>query len=285
MRQSLITITSSEIENYDIPKLYFDENVIIIVYDQFTHNLFRYVHTPRIFVVPKEIYVTLENSTYTITEDTINIDGTIISNIDATINGEPYFPKDLIELERQHTYIENYRKYIPKKVVEANLKNLEGAMEYLQSIKIESQSFSNLDVRIQRLRDFGNAGLADKLTNYYKKNMMDFINASSLSLQFNNLDDISLEPMQTKNPALYYKLDNNVGVLGWHGYSTFIDTFTRILFYTSVSNYITLFSKYFTQYKPVVVVYGILNYHLAQGIHEKTNKNDQYYKMLVKELG
>lgn len=285
MRQSLITITSSEIENYDIPKLYFDENVIIIVYDQFTHNLFRYVHMPRIFVVPKEIYVTLENSTYTVTEDTINIDGTVISNIDATINGEPYFPKDLIELERQHTYIENYRKYIPKKVVEANLKNLEGAMEYLQSIKIESQSFSNLDVRIQRLRDFGNAGLADKLTNYYKKNMMDFINASSLSLQFNNLDDISLEPVQTENPALYYKLDNNVGVLGWYGYSTFIDTFTRILFYTSVSNYITLFSKYFTQYKPVVVVYGILNYHLAQGIHEKTNKNDQYYKMLVKELG
>jgi hypothetical protein len=284
MRQTLVTIESSELHEHNIPQLYFDENVILIVYDDFSNILYRYVHTPRIFILPRMLYQQVIASKYTITEQQIKFNNSIISNTDATLDGVPYFPKDEIQLDVQKEYLQNYRKYIPERIVEGNVKNLKDAIESLKKIKVPTLDYSNLEMRIQRLEDFGNKALANKLRSYFKRHKVDFVGASSLSIQFNDLDDISFEPLQSGPPALYVKLHKSTGVYSWTGYSTFIDTLTRVLFYKTVNNYVDLFAKYFSTYKPVFVVYGILNYHIAQGIHEKTNRNDKFYNMLLEEL-
>lgn len=284
MRQKLITIESKDIDKYDIPQLYFDENVLLIVYDTFTDILYRYVHTPRIFVLPRAIYNKVMDSNYRITEHQIRADDHIIDNTNATIDGEPFFPKEKIKLDVQHDYLKKYREYIPEKTSASNLDNLENAMDYLFNIKVPVDNFDNLKLRLQRMKDFGDEDLANKLNEYFLLHKEDFIKAASLSIPFYDLNDISLSPLQTNNPPLYYKLHNDAGVYSWSGYSTFIDTLTRILFYTDVSNHITTFAKYLKEFKPVMVVYGILNYHLSQNIHEKTNKNKSFYNLLIKEL-
>lgn len=284
MRQTLVTIESNKLYEHNIPKLYFDENVILIVYDEFSNILYRYVHTPRIFILPRELYDKVINSTYTITEQHIKFGEHTIDNTNATLDGVPYFPSEAIQLEVQKEYLHYYRQHIPEKTQEANTNNLKDAIETLRQIKVPTVDYSNLDMRIQRLEDFGKPELADKLRTYYKEHKADFLRASSLSIQFNDLNDVSFDPLQSNSPALYVKLNHATGVYSWTGYSTFIDTLTRILFYTNVVDHPTLFAEYFGNYKPVFVVYGILNYHIAQGIHEKTNRNDRFYNMLEREL-
>ena len=284
MRQTLVIIDAEKINDYNIPQLYFDENTIIIVYKDFISDLFRYVHMPRIFVLPEVIFESIMKGTFEITDYQIRADSHIIDNTSATIDGKPFFPADLIKLEVQEDYLNNYRKYIPEKTVASNLTGFVDAIEYLESIKVPVDNFTNLEMRLQRLSDFGDHKLATTLRSYYQKHIETFLDAASLSIQFNDLDSICFSPLQTDDPTLYYKLNNSTGVYSWNGYSTFIDTFTRVIFYTRVSNYITQFTKYFNKYKPVLVVYGILNYHIAQNIHEKTNKNIKFYDLLIKEV-
>jgi len=285
MRQKLITIESDELYKYNIPQLYFDEKIIVIVYNDFSNVFYRYVHTPRIFLLPRELYESVMSSTYTFTETKIKFNNHVIDNTNATVDGNPYFPKDEIQLDVQEEYIKLFRKHIPERQVQGSTKNLEQGIKQLQSIKVPTLDFSNLDIRIQRLFDFGEEKLADKLIQYYKKHKDAFIDASSLSIQFNDLNDVSFDPLQSSRPTLYYKLKFSTGVYSWYGYSTFIDTLTRVLFYTSVIDHAKLFAEYFSSHKPVFVVFGILNYHLAQNIHEKTNRNDKFYNILLKELG
>jgi len=285
MKQKLVIIQSNDLGKHDIAQLYFDENTILIVYKEFHPDLFRYVHTPRIFLLPQEIFAKFVKSTFTVSDTVMKIDNHVINNTNATIDGQPYLPKDVIKLDDQNEYIENFRKYVPEKTVQSNINEFDKAIEYLKSIKVPVDNFNNLEMRLRRMEDFGDKGLADKLRKYYNSFEQDFLDAASLSLQFNDLDDISLSPIQSNRPALYYKLHYDTGVYTWRGYSTFIDTLTRILFYTNIKDNVYTFSKYFAQYKPVVVVYGILNYHIAQNIHEKTNRNKKYYEMLLKELG
>jgi hypothetical protein len=284
MRQKLVTILSEDLEQYDVPQLYFDENTILIVYTEFHRDLIRYIHTPRIFIIPEQLFTKFSKSTFTVTDTKIKFDNHIIDNTNATIDGVPYFPKDFIQLDVQEKYIEEFRKYVPEQTVQSNIDNLDKAIEYLKSVKVPVDNYNNLEIRFRRLEDFGNKELADKLRRYFGVFKEDFDKAASLSLQFNDLEDISLNPVQSNTPTLYYKLNYDVGVYSWNGYSTFVDTLTRILFYTSVKDNVYTFSKCFAEFKPVVVVYGILNYNLAQDIHEKTNRNKKFYEMLLKEL-
>lgn len=280
MRQKLIIIKSKDLDNYNIPQLYFDENVIIIVYDKFTSNLFRYVHTPRIFLLPDWMYECHKNDQYRITDNTITYNNdTVINNIDVTYKGETYFPKEFVDFSFEQDYKEQIKKYFP-----ANAKTLAEAIDYLSSVNVSVNSFDNLDARLDRLSDFGNPELAAKLKIYFEKHKDAFLDAASLSIQFYDLDDLEFEPLNIKKLALYIKLNNRAYVYKWDGYSTYIDTLTRIMFYTKVTDNIKLFTEHFNKHKPVVVVYGILNYHIAQNIHEKTNINDNIYNMLLKEL-
>ena len=132
-RQSLVIFHAKNLNRYNIPQLLFDENKLIIVWDEFLQEMIRYIHTKNIFMIPRWLFDKHKHDIYEIDENYIRLGQNIISNIDATYNGEFFFPDSLINNKQDYG---------------------------------EFEGFGNLKDRLDRLSDFGHPTLAARLEKY-----------------------------------------------------------------------------------------------------------------------
>lgn len=268
-RQRLCLINSKNINNHNIAVLAFNENTIIIIYDEFTPNLYKFIFLNNIFLIPRNLFVQYKNKPYIIADNCIRSGSDVLRN-DCTLNDVSYLPQYIVNNEE----LVAYNKWFWNSIHDCNITSFNEALLMLQHTNISHSSYDNVYARLTRMRDFGQPRLASRLTRLFTKSMSEFDRVSSLSIQTHDFT--------TKHLDIKIKLNDSVYIYKPDGYHTFIDTLTKHFFYYDGDT--VQFLRLMVQYPIPVVFYGILNYNLSYNIHQKTNTHITMYKILLSKL-
>lgn len=271
-RQQLYLIKSQNLHKYNIPEILFNENVVIILYAEFTDDLYRYIHLNNVFLIPIELYDLNKKKELIIEDNEIWCGETVLKN-DCTINGLSYLPEYVVDRDE----VLDYEAWFHDKVDGIEYETFEDLIPYIDNIPTYCDNFDNLYARISRLRQWGQNRLADRLVNLFNNNEQAFIDVESLSIQTHDF--------QSKQLDIKIKLDDSVYVYKPNGYHTFIDTITKRYYWHNekVNNRLYLFRS-LVSFPIPTIFFGILNYHLCQNIHKKSTQSYKTYTILLKRL-
>lgn len=268
-KQSIILLKASNIHKHDIPTYVFYDNSVIIVYDQFTHDLFKYIYVRNVFLVPRELYEKHKHDIFEIDSEKI-ITADHILTISCDYDGQLYLPEEAASSIK----IEKYKEWFKHTVRAYPYETWNDLIPYIVNIPTTSTSYNNVDARFDRLFDFGKPKLAKKLTKLFYDNLDAFKNVETLSIQSHDFS--------TNNLDIKIKLDRSVYIYDPEGYHSYIDTITKQYFCGELDD--LTFMKLLGRHPIPVVVFGILNYHLVMNVNNRTNRYNKIYNILTKRL-
>lgn len=267
-RQQIYLIKSKRLGLYNLADITFNENVVLIIYDKFTVDLYKYIYLPNIFLIPKELFDQYKNNVVTIDGNIIRSGFDRLAN-DCTLNGKSYLPKDILDADKMTHYADWFNSKVPY-----SYENFEELLPKLHTIPVTNKNYNNVLARLTRMKDFGQPKLSEKLRRLFNSNVGDFLAVQSLSIQAHDFSSKTLD--------IKIKLNESVFVYEPDGYHSYIDTLTKYYFYNDGDDleFIKLLSKH-----PIpVVFFGILNYNLSNNIHKKTNRFRKIYRLLLAKL-
>lgn len=271
-RQQIYLMKSQNLHRYNVPEILFNENVVVIVYDQFTPELCRYIHMDNLFVIPHEILDKFKGKLYSIEDNEIRCGDNVVCT-DGTLNGESYLPMDALDMGK----VRGYEKWFNRLTEHIPHGSFNDLVPHLQDIKVKHNSYKNVLTRLKRLEQFGHGSLSRRLFAIFDDNIKEFDKVASLSIQTHDFDSKKLD--------IKVKLDRELYVYEPDGYHTWLDTFTKRYFYGDINRVnVVEFYKLLSKYPVVVTFYGIINYILSHNIHRKTNRHDDVYKILLRRL-
>lgn len=280
-RQKLIITTTPD--RINIPKLIFYQNTVMIIYDDWDKHLVKYIYVDRVFLIPRALFNRYKNKKYEITTRKMLVgDGDVIG-IDCTLNGICFLPG--VE-DKQKAYERLFYKMIPKpeSKIEDNPDVIMSNIMKLGKVKVIPSNYKNIDIKLQRMKDFGDEKQSIELRCLFQRNKDKFEDVSSISLPTNDIGNISGGSLISVD--IKYKLADSVEVLNFHGYTTYIDTAFNIYYKIrnpSIMVDLTI-SKLFISNPEVSIFYSILNWHLNQNINAKI-RPEKFYKKAKTMIG
>lgn len=267
-RQQIYLIKSKNLHRYNIADITFNENVVLIIYDKFTQDLYKYIYLHNVFLIPAKIFNQYKTSIVSIVGNEIYSNGDRLCN-DCTLNGNSYLPVEILDPNK----LVRYKEWFDN-TVQTTYNSFESLLPALHTIPVTNSTFNNVLARIQRMSDFGQTIMATRLLKLFNNHTSTFLEVQSLSIQAHDFSSTTLD--------IKIKLNDSVYVYEPDGYHSYIDTLTKYYFYNDGDDleFIKLLSKH-----PVpVVFFGILNYNLCSNIHKKTNRFRKIYKLLLAKL-
>lgn len=267
-RQQIYLIKSKNLHRYNLADITFNENVVLIIYDQFTPDLYKYIFLNNIFLIPVSLFNSYKSYIVTIEGNAIYSQGNILKN-DCTLNDVSYLPSDILD----NSKLDAYQEWFDSKV-NISYSDFEELIPHLSSIPVTNTNYDNIVARVDRMRDFGQPEMASKLMNLFTANVDKFLSVQTLSIQAHDFKTSKLE--------IKVKLDDRVFVYDPFGYHSYIDTLTKYYFYNGGDD--LSFIKLLAAHPIPVVFFGILNYNLSHNINRKTNKHRRIYKLLLAKL-
>ena len=283
-KQSLKIIDLSNDFNPDIiEKLLNLECTLLLIYEEFLPSYCKYIFLPKLFLLPRSLYLEIISSIYSIENNTIVWNNNMILN-NCTLNNKFYLPESILDSKK----LDRFRSEFDKHLLNFNRPILD-LINSLSSIKVEVTNYSNVFARLERLKEYTNPDLANHLKKLFDQNIESFNNVSSLSIlthQFEKINNFtSFNSFNSSDLDILIKLSSSVYVYDFYGYQTYLDTFTKYYFYSDhCIKHQLLFIKLLKLYPEPMIFFGILNFHLSRNINKITNQHDKIYKKIVEAL-
>jgi hypothetical protein len=279
VKQSLKIIDLEDNFNPDIiEKLLYLECTLLLVYDEFLPSYCKYIFLPKLFLLPRSLYLEIISSIYSIENNTIRWGNNIVLN-NCTLNNKYYLPESILDSKK----LEHFRSEFDKYLLNFNRPIID-LIDSLSDIKIEVNNYDNIFARLERLKEYTNLDLANYLKKLFNENIESFNNVSSLSILTHQFEKIGTG-FNSSDLDILIKLSSSIHIYDFYGYQTYLDTFTKYYFYSDYCiKHQIIFIKLLKLYPEPMIFFGILNFHLSRNINKITNQHDKIYKKIMNEL-